>query len=101
MMPSLAAASEPRASASGWQHRSLTLAALTRPCRFPFAPPKTLPYNEAMSSSPHPGSTPAGPARFATTCWSVVAAAQDPDSALARDALAALCEAYWYPLYAY
>src|SRR4051812_19905010 len=41
------------------------------------------------------------PARFTTTRWSLVAAAQDGDPALARSALAALCEAYWYPLYAY
>jgi len=37
---------------------------------------------------------------FATTQWSLVLAAgdsQDPDS---REALAALCEIYWYPIYA-
>lgn len=40
-------------------------------------------------------------ARFATTRWSVVLAAaarRAPDS---DAALAALCEAYWYPVYAY
>ena len=38
---------------------------------------------------------------FATTHWSVVAAAGGESSTLARDALATLCTAYWYPLYAY
>jgi DNA-directed RNA polymerase specialized sigma24 family protein len=41
------------------------------------------------------------PAGFATTCWSVVLAAQDPLSPTAREALTALCRTYWYPLYAY
>ena len=47
-------------------------------------------YNTAMPSS-----------RFATTSWSIVAAAQDPLAPGARDALAALCDGYWYPLYAF
>jgi RNA polymerase sigma-70 factor (ECF subfamily) len=38
---------------------------------------------------------------FATTHWSVVAAAGGESSAHARAALATLCAAYWYPLYAY
>ena len=38
---------------------------------------------------------------FDTTQWSLVVAAGAEDSAAARPALAALCEAYWYPLYAY
>ena len=43
-----------------------------------------------------------GHGRFATTRWSLVlAAAVDPSSDGAREALAALCEAYWYPLYAF
>lgn len=37
---------------------------------------------------------------FRTTRWSLIRAAQ-ADSPAARDALAALCGAYWYPLYAY
>ena len=42
------------------------------------------------------------PARFATTRWSIVASAGGQhDSPRAREALAALCEAYWYPLYAF
>jgi RNA polymerase sigma-70 factor (ECF subfamily) len=38
---------------------------------------------------------------FATTQWSVVVSAGQSDCAESRRALAALCEAYWYPLYAY
>jgi RNA polymerase sigma-70 factor (ECF subfamily) len=38
---------------------------------------------------------------FETTRWSLILAAGGQDSAAARDALSALCEAYWYPLYAY
>src|SRR5262245_7480198 len=41
-------------------------------------------------------------ARFATTRWSmVVSAGGRQDSPEARDALTVLCQAYWYPLYAY
>lgn len=47
--------------------------------------------------------TPASSKRtaFAATHWSVVLAASDDDTSQARRALACLCEAYWYPLYAY
>jgi DNA-directed RNA polymerase specialized sigma24 family protein len=39
---------------------------------------------------------------FHTTHWSVVVAARDPnDGTLAREALATICSAYWYPLYAF
>jgi RNA polymerase sigma-70 factor (ECF subfamily) len=38
--------------------------------------------------------------RFATTHWSLVAAAGRRTSPQSRAALAALCAAYWYPLYA-
>jgi DNA-directed RNA polymerase specialized sigma24 family protein len=38
---------------------------------------------------------------FATTHWSVVLAANDSETDVARDALAQLCESYWYPLYAF
>ncbi len=41
-----------------------------------------------------------GAAHFATTRWSLVCAAGKEDSA-AKQALAALCESYWYPLYAF
>src|SRR5260370_35385137 len=43
----------------------------------------------------------ASPAQFATTHWSMVVAAGDPESPQARDALPTLCATYWYPLYAY
>ena len=39
-------------------------------------------------------------APFPTTPWSHVAAAGDPATPGARDALAELCGAYWYPIYA-
>ena len=38
---------------------------------------------------------------FATTRWSLVAAARDPAAPEARRALADLCVLYWYPVYAY
>jgi len=49
------------------------------------------------------GSSSAGKAApvFVTTRWSVVLAAGQADTALAREALARLCQTYWYPLYAY
>ena len=37
---------------------------------------------------------------FESTRWSLIVAARGEDTA-ARDALGALCETYWYPLYAY
>jgi len=40
-------------------------------------------------------------AAFATTHWSIVLAAGRGDSLQASEALAQLCRAYWYPLYAY
>jgi RNA polymerase sigma-70 factor (ECF subfamily) len=42
-----------------------------------------------------------GPQSFQTTRWSVVRRALGADDSEASLALAALCEAYWYPLYAY
>ncbi|MGZ5568938.1 MAG: RNA polymerase sigma factor [Limisphaerales bacterium] len=38
---------------------------------------------------------------FVTTRWSVVLAAGRSDTTHSRDALARLCQTYWYPLYAY
>jgi RNA polymerase sigma-70 factor (ECF subfamily) len=38
---------------------------------------------------------------FHTTHWSVVLAAREDDGTVARDALASLCTAYWYPLYGF
>jgi RNA polymerase sigma-70 factor (ECF subfamily) len=42
-----------------------------------------------------------GRADFPTTRWTLVAAVGDHDRPDSRRALASLCEAYWYPLYAY
>jgi RNA polymerase sigma factor (sigma-70 family) len=41
------------------------------------------------------------PSQFATTHWSLVVAARDRTSPQAQEALATLCRAYWYPLYAF
>ncbi len=49
----------------------------------------------------HSGRSHSSRQSFATTHWSVVAAAGGESSPLAREALATLCSAYWYPLYAY
>jgi RNA polymerase sigma-70 factor (ECF subfamily) len=38
---------------------------------------------------------------FATTRWSLVAAAGESRSPESQEALATLCQVYWYPLYAY
>ncbi len=46
-----------------------------------------------------PTPTPAG--RFPTTRWSRVVAAGDGDAPGAGEALAELCAAYWFPLYAF
>jgi DNA-directed RNA polymerase specialized sigma24 family protein len=51
--------------------------------------------SDGVEPSPGPGGL------FATTHWSVVLAARDPDSPRAAEALEELCRAYWYPLYAY
>jgi RNA polymerase sigma-70 factor (ECF subfamily) len=45
--------------------------------------------------------SPAAAGRFATTHWSVVVAAQGRSAPQAREALAALCRTYWYPLYVF
>ena len=42
-----------------------------------------------------------GSSRFATTRWSLVVAAGDRESPERGEALAVLCEAYWYPVYAF
>ena len=53
-------------------------------------------------------SSPTGPSRregecgaFATTHWSLVARAAQPDSADGKAALEQLCRTYWYPLYCF
>jgi RNA polymerase sigma-70 factor (ECF subfamily) len=54
--------------------------------------------NEDHKQSPdaRPGSR-----HFATTHWSQVLAAGQASTVHSREALARLCESYWYPLYAY
>ncbi len=54
-----------------------------------------------MSSNTDISPTPAGTSRFATTHWSVVLAAGDSASPQHEQALSRLCQAYWFPLYAY
>jgi RNA polymerase sigma-70 factor (ECF subfamily) len=54
-----------------------------------------------MASRIHDKQQSAGARRFATTHWSVVVAAGGRPSPESREALAALCRTYWYPLYAY
>jgi DNA-directed RNA polymerase specialized sigma24 family protein len=46
-----------------------------------------------------PPSIPSG--QFPTTRWSRVVAARGRDTPEAREALASLCAAYWYPIYAF
>jgi RNA polymerase sigma-70 factor (ECF subfamily) len=41
------------------------------------------------------------PGRFPTTQWSRVITAASHDATGAREALSSLCQAYWYPIYAY
>src|SRR5438093_4204489 len=50
--------------------------------------------SESNSTRPDAGS-------FATTHWSVVLLAGQPDSPQAAEALEKLCRIYWYPLYVY
>lgn len=54
-----------------------------------------------MNYDPHPESIPANPARFATTRWSLVQAAHPRHGRARAEAMSALCETYWYPLYAF
>jgi len=46
-----------------------------------------------------PNQHPAG--RFPTTHWSCIIKAGDPSAPGTRDAVAALCQSYWYPLYTF
>ena len=42
---------------------------------------------------------PPGPRSFQTTRWSLIVSAAGPHTAQSREALAALCQLYWYPIY--
>jgi RNA polymerase sigma-70 factor (ECF subfamily) len=57
-------------------------------------------FNGRELVSVDPKSEP-GRAVFATTHWSVIVEAGQSDSPKASEAMAELCETYWYPLYAY
>ena len=48
-----------------------------------------------------PDDKPAGRGRFETTRWSLVLAAGRRSNTRSTDALASLCETYWYPVYAF
>src|SRR5438270_3149844 len=55
-----------------------------------------------MPAAPErPSSVPAGAAQFPATLWSVVLLAGQDASPKSQEALATLCRAYWFPLYAY
>src|SRR6516162_9637909 len=53
------------------------------------------------SDDQNPQHDPDGRHRFATTHWSLVLAAGRHASPASREALATLCQTYWYPLYAH
>jgi RNA polymerase sigma-70 factor (ECF subfamily) len=55
---------------------------------------EAMPSDESSSAAVRRG-------QFATTRWSMVLAAGRKNSPESQSALAALCEAYWYPLYAF
>lgn len=54
-----------------------------------------------VNDEPSTNSPSLGAGRFATTHWSVVLAAGEPDSTRHRQALEVLCKTYWFPLYVY
>jgi RNA polymerase sigma-70 factor (ECF subfamily) len=58
-----------------------------------------VPEEQPQSQDPQNPARARGAEVFATTHWSVVLAARDPDSADAQAALARLCQTYWYPVY--
>jgi RNA polymerase sigma-70 factor (ECF subfamily) len=57
--------------------------------------------HDIMDTSHHPEPRPEPNCWFTTTHWSVVLRARDDESTRARDGLAALCQTYWPPIYAY
>ena len=54
-----------------------------------------------IPAEPNKGESLARNATFATTHWSVVLSAGQPESPEAAQALEKLCRTYWYPLYTY
>jgi len=63
------------------------------------------PLSTSSTDSTGEANDPRGPVSrspvFVTTHWSVVLTAGQTNTTNARDALARLCQSYWYPLYAY
>jgi RNA polymerase sigma factor (sigma-70 family) len=57
--------------------------------------------HRATSQTTPTGTGAPGPPVFATTHWSLVLSACDPQSPRSAEALEKLCRANWYPLYAY
>jgi len=57
-------------------------------------------HSDRESTPLTPSESP-GRSAFVTTHWSVVLTAGRSDTTRAHDALAKLCQTYWYPLYAY
>lgn len=77
----------------------------SRPLAFP-SRGVTLAAVRTSSHADLPGTTSTGlkplhGAAFVTTHWSVVVTAGRTDTTRARDALAKLCQTYWFPLYLY
>ena len=64
------------------------------------APTPEMPDPDSSAPLPADGSG-ARSARFATTRWSMVVAAGRGEGGSGRESLARLCQAYWFPLYAY
>jgi RNA polymerase sigma factor (sigma-70 family) len=61
---------------------------------------ETQPSRDPLARSPSPEGGERR-AEFVSTHWSVVLTARRSDTTRAQAALARLCQAYWYPLYAY
>ena len=55
----------------------------------------------SLAGSESAAGLPEGSQWFATTHWSVVLAAKGPNAPGVTESLEKLCQAYWYPLYAY
>ena len=54
-----------------------------------------------MASRRGPGPIRKGSQQFTTTEWTLVLAAGDSQDSSSREALATLCQTYWYPVYVY
>src|SRR4051794_14687505 len=59
------------------------------------------PNGECLMLPEEPDRSGSHAGRFHSTHWDDVLAARDPARPDAKEALAELCRAYWYPLYAY